>query len=214
MALLKSDPAMTSKKLYTVLEILKRNLSEKRIPFALIGGFALGAYGMPRYTADIDLLCHVKHGADISRMMAGLGYHCVQKTDSFAQFNSDFGVLGKIDFMFVATADGEKILRESILVDDELLGTTPVVQPTDYVILKLMAIANNPERSAKDEADIATFFQLSHGDLLPEGFKPLDGEKILLFAERFRKRDLIERYMERYMGGSPGVNGNSGEFGL
>ncbi len=201
---------MTSKKLYTVLDIIKRNLSESRIPFALIGGFALGAYGMPRYTADIDLLSHMMYGPDISRMMARLGYHCLQQTDSFAQFNSDFGVLGKIDFMFVATPEGEKILQESIMVDDELLGKTPVVQPTDYVILKLMAIANNPERRVKDEADIAAFFQLSDKDLLPGCFEPLDRKKILLFAERFRQRGLIEKYID----GRRDFAGISGGFEL
>jgi len=31
---------------------------------------------------------------------------------------------------------------------------------TDYLILKMMAAANNPERGIKDEADIAAFINL------------------------------------------------------
>ncbi len=76
--------------------------------------------------------------------------------------------------------------------------------------MKLMAIANNPERRAKDEADIATFFRLSEKDLLPECFEPLDLVRVLRFAERFRQRELVERYM----GGRPGLPGDSEVFGL
>lgn len=201
---------MTTKKIYTALDVISRNLSRDRIPFALIGALALGAYGFPRYTADIDLLTHGRDWPMIANLMGKLGYDCFQKTDSFARFKSEFGVLGKIDYMFVVTPEGKKILEGRVFVEDELLGTTPVVQPTDYIILKLMAIANNPGRRAKDEADIATFFKLHEQNLIPTCFDPLDLNKILIFAERFRQGDLIKKYVY----GRLGSTGSPGGFGL
>lgn len=123
-----------------------------------------------------------------------MGYTCYQKTGSFAQFDSELGVLGKIDFMFVTTPDGKDILKRSIIIRDELLGIHPVIQPTDYLILKLMAIANNPGRSPKDEADILDVLKLYKNDLIPKNFKPLDKNRVYLFADRFGLRIKIEEY--------------------
>jgi predicted nucleotidyltransferase len=187
---------MESKKLNHILSILSENLSQKQIPFCLIGAMALGMYGLPRYTSDIDLLTELRHWSDIYSIMEKLGYECFQKTDMFAQFDSELGVYGKVDFMFVSTQDGKDILMRSISIEDEIFGNIPVIQPSDYVILKLMAIANNPDRSVKDESDLSGFFDLHQKNLLATYFDPLDVDKILLFADRFGQRRLIEKYMK------------------
>jgi hypothetical protein len=129
--------------------------------------------------------------------MERLGYKCYQKTDTFAQFESELGAMGYIDFMFVNTPDGVAILERSIVVEDELLGKLPIVQPTDYIILKMMAIANNPDRSVKDEADISVFIKLYQNRLLPDHFEPLDKARIYLFSDRFGQRELIEKYLKQ-----------------
>lgn len=108
--------------------------------------------------------------------MEKLEYSCYQKTDAFAQFESEMGAMGYIDFMFVNTPDGLNILNRKIVVQDELLGKIPVVQPTDYIILKLMAIANNPDRSIKDEADISIFIKLCQNRRLPDHFETIRNE--------------------------------------
>ena len=72
-----------------------------------------------------------------------------------------------------------------------------MVQPTDYLILKIMAVANNPDRSEKDEADIAAFFNLMQNRQVPDIFEPLDMQRIRLFADRFGQRSLVEKYVAR-----------------
>lgn len=72
---------------------------QEQIPYSLIGALALSLYGLPRFTADIDLLTKGRFWPQISPIMKKLGYTCYQKTASFAQFDSEMGVLGKIDFM-------------------------------------------------------------------------------------------------------------------
>ena len=188
---------MASQKLSTVLKMVSNELSEKQIPYALIGALALSLYGLPRFTVDIDLLTEDRFWPPLSSIMGGLGYSCYQKTRSFAQFDSESGVLGRIDFMFVATQDGIDILRRSVMVKDEFLGDHPVIQPTDYIVLKLMAIANNPERSARDEGDIIEVLKLYKGGLVPEIFTPLDRGRLYLFAGRFGQRDKIQSLFDR-----------------
>lgn len=192
-----AENTVPTEKLNKVLEILARNLTQNKIPFAVIGAIALGLYGLTRFTSDIDLIAEGRLWPEIDSIMERLGYSCYQKTDAFAQFESELGAMGYIDFMFVNTPDGLHILNRRIVVEDELLGKIPVVQPTDYIILKMMAIANNPDRSIKDEADLSAFIQLYQNRLIPDYFEPLDRAKIYLFADRFGQRKLIEKYLNQ-----------------
>jgi len=102
---------MESQKLANMLSIISNSLFQEQIPFCLIGAMALGVYGLPRYTSDIDLLADKEHWPKIAPIMKKLGYECYQKSDFFAQFDSEWGVYGKVDFMFVSTEDGRNILN-------------------------------------------------------------------------------------------------------
>ena len=101
---------------------------------------------------------------------------------------------GKVDVMFVNTPEGREILERSIVIKDDLLGEHPVIQPTDYIILKLMAIANNPDRRLKDEGDIVDVIKLSKSGLIPNNFYILDKNRIYFFAERFGLRGRVESF--------------------
>ncbi len=180
-------------KLTNMLKIISEHLTQKNIPFALIGAIALSLYGFPRYTSDLDMLTDGNYQSDIVRIMKKLGYTCDQITDSFAQFGSESGVFGYVDFMFVSTKDGKEILKRCVTVNDRLFGNHPVIQPSDYIILKLMAIANNPDRSLKDEPDIWALLRLYKSDLIPEYFESLNKDRIYRFAERFRQKERMEK---------------------
>lgn len=195
---------MIPKKLTNMLEIIGNQLTEKRIPYALIGSLALGFYGLPRYTSDIDILVPSDLGNRLLPVMEKLGYECFQKTDSFAQFDSELGVYGRVDVMFVQSDDGKKMLAQSIVMKDDILGGHPVLQPTDFVILKLMAMANSPERSPKDEADIISVLKLADKGVWPDGLDMIDMRKIRRFAERFgqmEKFDACVRAIEKSASG-------------
>ena len=183
---------MTSRKLPNVLGIISENLVEKNIHYSLIGALALGIYGLPRFTADIDLLTEGHYWDQISSIMERLDYACFQKTNSFAQFDSELGIYGKIDFMFVNTEEGKEILKRSVIIKDELLGDHPIIQHTDYIVLKLMAMANNPDRFAKDESDISEVLKLSKNNLIPKDFGLLDIDRILSFAEQFGQTEKMK----------------------
>ena len=117
------------------------------------------------------------------------------KDRCFARFDSELGGYGKVDFMFVSTQDGRDIIKRSFLVNDEIFGKIPMIQPSDYIMLKLMAIANNPDRSMKDESDLSGFFDLHKNNLLPTYFDALDMDRIKVFADRFGLRKFMEKYL-------------------
>ncbi len=196
---------MEPTKLTNMLSIISEKLSQGQIPFCLIGAMAFGIYGLPRYTSDIALLTTDDNWQNILSVMEQLGYTCYQKTDAFAQFDSESDVYGKVDFMLAKTQDGKEIIKRSITIQrDDLFDKIPVVQPTDYIILKLLAIANNPERSLRDESDISELIKLYNNNLITEKFTPLDKARILLFADKFGQQKLIEKY---FAGSEPSLDG-------
>jgi len=183
---------MASQKLVQTLEIVTNEFREKQIPYSLIGALALGLYGAPRFTADIDILSEHSYCDLISSVMENLGYTCYQKTKLFAQFDSEKGTFGRIDFIFVRTPEGKDIIKHSAMVDDEILSNHPVIQPVDYIGLKLMAIANNPTRSLKDDSDILQLLQVAEKGLLPPEFESPDRDRIYYYADRFGQRVRID----------------------
>ena len=186
---------MTTPKLKHVLSIICTNLRDNKVPHALIGAMALSSYGMPRFSSDIDMLSVEQRREDVLDIMKKLGYECFQDAGSFAQFDSELGVYGKVDFMFVNTDEGRAMLERSRDFDDEVMGVVPVVQPTDYAVLKLMAIANNRDRMAHDMADLEVLFKAASEGLLNQAFDPVNIDPLQLYAERFQVLDHLKRLL-------------------
>jgi len=55
-----------SKKLTNILKIITDNLTQEHIPYSLIGALTLSLYGLPRFTADIDLLTEARFWSRLS----------------------------------------------------------------------------------------------------------------------------------------------------
>ena len=67
--------------------------------------------------------------------------------------------------------------------------------------MKLMAMANNPKRISKDEADILDVLKLSEENLIHEAFGKLDKGRIYLFAERFGQMERVASLFEKISSG-------------
>lgn len=201
-----AEASIIPPKLANVLAIVTDNLKRENIPFGLIGAMARAVYGFPRYTSDIDLAAEGRHADRIREILENLGYRCFQMTQSFGQFDSEMGVLGKIDLLFLSTPEGRRILENRTTVPDEFFGEVDVIQPTDYIILKLMAIANDPDRTAGDEADIVSVLKASEKGQIRAEFDGIDRNRILNLAERFRQTERMERLL-KITAGKPKAKG-------
>jgi predicted nucleotidyltransferase len=58
-----------------VFDSVSEALRREGIEFALIGGFALAALGVPRVTGDLDFLVAGEHAESLDRIMRELHYH-------------------------------------------------------------------------------------------------------------------------------------------
>ena len=99
--------------------------------------------------------------------------------------------------MFVHTDEGRAILDRAIDIDDEVIGVVPVIQPTDFVILKLMAIANNSDRITHDLADLEILFKAIAQDLLNKAFDPIDVVQLQKFADKFEVSEHLRPLLAR-----------------
>jgi hypothetical protein len=82
-----------------IVPLLIKEFKNAKVDYALIGGFALGALGMVRATADVDFLIDAKDLEKIAGIMKKFNYRCVHKTENVSQFVSDVKVFGQIDFL-------------------------------------------------------------------------------------------------------------------
>lgn len=158
-----------------VLDSIVTEFNKEKIRYALIGGFAMGALGIPRSTIDVDFLVAQKDLVGADAVMTALGYKRVHRTENVSQYISPLKIFGEVDFLhafrnislkMLDRATDEKIFKGKLKVK--------VLRAEDIIGLKLQAMANDPERSAREYADIESLARHScrelDWDLLEEYF--------------------------------------------
>ncbi len=118
-----------------VVEKLLTIFREEDVRYALIGGLALGAWGVPRATIDIDFLVLHTDLDTIHRIMTGLGYDCRYRTENVSQYVSQLKIFGEVDFLhafrhiavaMLERAEDKKIFNETITIKvlkvEDLIG--------------------------------------------------------------------------------------------
>lgn len=146
-----------------VLKELLNAFTEQNIRYALMGGFALGAWGVPRGTVDIDLLVHREDMEKVDRIMQGLGYECKYRSENVSQYISPLNIFGEVDFLhafrtpslgMLQRAEGRALFSDNIAIK--------VLKIEDLIGFKVQAIANNESRKAVDLQDIEALMEM-HG---------------------------------------------------
>jgi hypothetical protein len=144
-----------------VLKTLLEEFDEKRIRYALMGGVALGVWGAPRTTLDIDFLVHRDDLEVLHTGMQALGYQRRASNANVSQYRHEAPGLGSVDFVHAFRRISLEMLARA--VDRPVFGGTRQVRvllPEDVIGLKVQAIVNDPEnRKAKDSADIEALME-------------------------------------------------------
>ena len=166
-----------------VFQLLIDFLEKQGIDYALIGAFALKAYGYVRATQDIDLLADGGHQERIIEFLESLGFETLYRSSGYSNHVHGLSGLGRIDFVYVRGETAEKIFSQTrrLLILDKV--SIPVVRPEDLVALKLFAIKNDPKRSLRDMSDIQFLL----------GLPGVDMEEVKKF---FKAYGQIERFHE------------------
>ncbi len=146
--------------LKAVLTNLIRFFAREEIDFALIGAFALKAYGYMRATQDVDFLVRGKDQEKIGQFLETLGYETLYRSKGFSNHLHQLAGLGRIDFVYVEGETAEIIFSgtRDLLVLEDL--SIPVVRPEHLIALKVFALKNDPKRSFREMADIQHLLEL------------------------------------------------------
>lgn len=137
------------------LRLIVAEFQKKDVNYAIIGGFAMGALGIPRSTIDLDLLVPADSLQKIEAIMLALGYKKVFSSENASQYVSPSAEMGEVDFLHAFRPISIKMLADAEVIP--VFGkeaSVKVLKAEDIIALKLQSINNNPARLAKDNSDI------------------------------------------------------------
>ncbi|MBI4687433.1 MAG: nucleotidyltransferase family protein [Nitrospirae bacterium] len=174
-----------------VLKKLLTAFKEQDIRYALMGGMALGVWGVPRGTVDIDFLVHRDDIGKIDGIMKELGYECKHKSDNVSQYLSPLRIFGEVDFLHAFRTHSLSMLQRT--VQKEMFAgavSLQVLQIEDLIGFKLQGMVNDESRRTIDLPDIES--------LMAENRKVLDWDLIREYFELFDRVELFDELREKY----------------
>ncbi|MDA8099077.1 MAG: hypothetical protein M0042_05570 [Nitrospiraceae bacterium] len=140
----------------TVISNLISRFQDQSVAYGLMGGFALGLWGVGRATIDIDFLVARQDLARIDTIMEELGYRLEYRTENVSQYRSPIAAFGEVDMIHAFREVSMAMLSRA--VERDIYGGTAkirVLLPEDIIGLKIQAIKNNPKRKDTDLAGLS-----------------------------------------------------------
>lgn len=156
-------------------------LKNESIPFGIIGGLAVFAYGGERTTFDVDFLIHADHRQKIKEIAQKLQLNIVNENAEVIQLSGQV----QIDIIFA-----NRTAAQGMLTRLRQLGELPypVVAPEDLIGLKIQAFVGDRSREFTDKGDILTIFK---------NVTELDLKKVKEYADIFNVWNEIEEIKKR-----------------
>jgi hypothetical protein len=175
----------------TTLSQIARASNAAGLDYLLIGGHAVILSGVPRMTADIDLMVKRDALEGWRNLLECLGYRCYHETASFAQFErTPEGI--PVDLMLVAAETWNKLwpARGEGELGDERFH---LPSPAHLVAIKLAAMSDpSREGAGRDWEDVVGLITAQSLDLSDPEFRALvlryGGDEILADLERISTR--------------------------
>lgn len=166
-----------------VIGILVSHFRKMNIPYMLVGGVALGVWGIPRGTKDLDFMIMNADQSNVDSIMKVEGYDLFNNAKGFMQYEHFLVVYGLVDYLLSRSKIGDSMIERAVEKDlGEDIGKVRVATLEDMIILKVLAIKNNEARplDRQDVRDIIGFY----GDRLDwpyieEYVKMLEMEEVL-----------------------------------
>jgi predicted nucleotidyltransferase len=149
----------------SLIRVISQKAAEQKLPFLLIGGYAVMAHGFARSTYDLDFLIRKSQTNDWRRLLENLGFKVHFASPTFLQFDPPPGERLPLDVMFVndetftsMQADAKRIEAEGV--------TTSVVSLHHLIALKCHAVRHGqPHRAIKDIEDLVQLAKTNKLDL-------------------------------------------------
>lgn len=144
---------------------------------ALIGGVALGAYGVQRFTNDVDWLVHGDDRLRAKQEFLKRGFTLAAEHAESCHFDGE----GPVDLLFAQRPLSQQMIAEAAVIP----GVTYKCLGCEAIIgLKIQAYCNAPKRALRDKADIQA---------LIEANATLDWQAIQRYADLFGEWQEVQR---------------------
>lgn len=140
-------------------KILTEFFEAQRFDYALIGAYALYAYGYTRATRDVDFITRLEYQDNIVQYLESLGFETLNVSEGFSNHLLAAGSV-RVDLVYVADETADIIFHSAKKMGVFQGVNLPVVSGEHLLALKLFAIQNDPQRKFKELADIKTLLQL------------------------------------------------------
>lgn len=138
-----------------VLGVVSGFLEEKEARFAVIGGVALVALGLPRTTVDLDFIVDSSVQDELIGFLESRGYETLHRSSGYSNHrHADLAVWGKLDFVYVKGKTSQEIFASTKPAKGPGGFQMLVPKPEHLAALKVQAIKNDPERALQDLADV------------------------------------------------------------
>lgn len=141
---------------FSVLESLVAFFQREKCRFAIIGAFALHAYGLSRATGDLDFIVDSACQSKCLEFLESIGYETLYVSSGYSNHLHPMPAMGRIDFVYVAGVTAAKLFdnAKQVLTLNQGAMTLPVPKPEHLVAMKLFAMKNDPARAFQEMADI------------------------------------------------------------
>lgn len=160
-------------KYQNVFKLMFAEFSKARIPFLLVGGFAVNAHRVSRSTQDIDFLIAEGNYSKARSILAEGGYKEIEKENVCARFKSDELFFIDLDLLLTDEKTLNEMLKEAKEV--EVRGEKFLVPSIKHLIaMKLHSLKNTQgHRDYKDMLDIMELLRKNKIDINSEDFRSL-----------------------------------------
>jgi hypothetical protein len=168
----------------TAAEFIAACSKNSELPFLIIGGLAVIAYGYPRDTMDLDYLVRRSDRDAWRHALASHGYGVAHEHDNFAQFTAQPGETD-VDLMFVNDSTFETMFAASVRKET---GVSEARFPSleHLIALKLHVLKQGlPHRTLRDMDDVINLLLANRVDLRQESWRKL--------FTKYGNRDLYEK---------------------
>lgn len=169
----------------TLLRIVAAANAEGITEFLLIGGNAVVAHGVPRFTRDIDLAIPEREGQRWRSFLSRQEYSFIHGTDAFQQFDGGDDSTPRLDLMIVDEATWKKLVDGAWSLELEEGTATKIASPQHLIAMKLKACQSPHRRSdATDWGDIVQLCRV-------HSFDPENDGQFADFVLQFGGNDLL-----------------------
>lgn len=166
-------------KLRQTITTINTLLTEYSVDFALIGGFALGHYGIHRATKDVDILIDGDNKEKVKELFKDNKFKLAFESNEVMQFSG----AGLVDILLANRPLSLQMLNSA--KTSEMMGIK-IVSAEGIIGLKIQAYCNDSSRKLHDLSDIQKLLKVS----------TLNIEQVKTYADLFNEWSTIQGLIE------------------